>query len=192
MPENMPDQQAESLPSRRGFLQGLAASALAAGLAGLPALPAEAALPVRQLSFHHLHTGEKLQKAVYFARGRYVEENLRLISRLLRDWRTGEVKPVDPKLLDVLFALQSRLRTSQPFAVVCGYRSPKTNAMLRRQGHGVARNSLHLRAMAIDLKLPGRSLKEVRNAAVQAKLGGVGYYPASGFVHVDTGPVRYW
>jgi uncharacterized protein YcbK (DUF882 family) len=192
MPQNMLSQQDESRLPRRRFVLGLAASALASGLAGLPALPAAAAVPVRALSFRHLHTGEQLEKAVYFADGGYIEENLRTISRVLRDWRTGAVRRVDPRLLDVLFALQKRLRTREPFAVVCGYRSPETNAMLRRQGHGVARNSLHLRAMAIDLRLPGRSLKEVRNAAMQLRLGGVGYYPASNFVHVDTGPVRSW
>lgn len=188
----MPTQLDKSLSSRRKFMLGLAAPAVAGALGSLPSLPAEAAVPVRRISFRHLHTGETIDQAVYFADGHYVAQNMREISHVLRDWRTDEIKPVDPKLMDLLFALQRRLQTDEPFNIVCGYRCPATNAMLRRMSHGVAKNSLHMKAMAIDLQMPSRSLRDVRNAAVQLRLGGVGYYPASDFVHVDTGPIRYW
>jgi uncharacterized protein YcbK (DUF882 family) len=188
----MPSPLDARLPSRRRFLATLAAPAVAGALMTLPALPAEAAAPVRRISFRHLHTGEMVDRAVYFADGHYVAQNMRQISHVLRDWRTDEILAYDPRLMDLLFALQRRLRTSEPFDIVCGYRCPETNAMLRRMSRGVAKHSLHMKAMAIDLRMPGRALRDVRNAAAQLKLGGVGYYPASDFVHVDTGPVRYW
>lgn len=186
--------QLDPRASRRNFLQGLTALALPAAAAAiaLPALPAEAALPVREISLRHRHTGEQVRRMVYYENGRYVPETMREISHVLRDWRNGQVKAYDPRLLDLLFALQKKLGTREPFDIICGYRSPQTNAMLRRTTRGVARNSLHLKAMAIDLAMPGRSLRAVRDAARQLKMGGVGYYASSGFVHVDTGSIRYW
>lgn len=175
---------------RRRLLFGLAAP-VALGLAALPLRSAEAAVRERSLSMHHLHTGESLN-ATYYAGGRYLGESVRAFSWLLRDWRESRAKPVDPELLDLVWALRQRLDTTAPIQIVCGYRTPQTNAFLRRRSEGVARNSLHLRAMAIDLKVPGRPLRQVRSAAVSLRGGGVGYYPASDFVHVDTGQVRTW
>jgi uncharacterized protein YcbK (DUF882 family) len=158
----------------------------AAGATGADVLP-----PERVLTLHHQHTGERL-RAVYYADGRYQPETLRAVDHLLRDWRQGRTRPTDPRLLDLVWLLRRRLETDAPVEVLCGYRTPETNAMLRRTSEGVARNSLHMRAMAMDLRVPGRSLKAVHGAALALGRGGVGYYPQHGFVHVDTGPVRHW
>ena len=145
----------------------------------------------RALAFQNLHTGEKLS-TVYWADGRYLPDAMRNINWLLRDFRTDEVHIMDPQLVDLLADLRARLHTNEPFYVFSGYRSPRTNAMLAAFTDGVAHNSMHLQGKAIDLCLPGRSLQRVHAAAVSLKRGGVGYYPQSGFVHVDTGRVRYW
>lgn len=146
----------------------------------------------RTLSFNNLHTGETL-KATYWADGGYVREALGDINWVLRDFRTGDVEAIDPELLDVLHALRARLDTATPFGIISGYRSPKTNALLRKTGGGgVAKKSFHMRGMAIDVRVENRQLADVRKAALSLKAGGVGYYPRSNFVHVDTGPVRRW
>lgn len=176
--------------SRRQFLVK-AALPLTLAVAGLPPREAQAALAERSLVLHHLHTGETL-KAVYFADGRYVREGLDAITHHLRDWRVNKTQPVDPELVDLLWSVRRRLGTSAPVHVICGYRSPETNEMLRRRTRGVARNSLHLRGMAIDLRIPGTGLRRLRDAAVSLKGGGVGYYPRSEFVHLDTGAIRTW
>ena len=151
-----------------------------------------AALPVaRQLSFRHLHTGERV-KSVYWEKGRYIPESLREINRLMRDFRTDQVKPMDPRILDILYALSRRVECTNGFTIIGGYRSPTTNSMLREASAGVAKNSLHLKGQAVDLTLPGCSLANLRRAALSLQAGGVGYYPSSDFLHVDCGPVRSW
>ncbi|HYC03067.1 MAG TPA: DUF882 domain-containing protein [Azospirillaceae bacterium] len=184
--------------SRRGFLTGLgrlAIGACAAGAAFDPSsvLAATVGASRRTLSLVSLHTNEKL-KVTYWADGRYVPTALADANELLRDWRSGEIGKIDPKLLDLLFALRTKLHTDEPFQVISGYRSPKTNAMLagRTRHSGVADKSLHMQGKAIDIDLAGRQLNRIRQAATELKLGGVGYYPKSSFVHVDTGRVRYW
>lgn len=174
---------------RRRFLGGAGAAALT-GLAW-PAEAARRVLPPRQLAFHNLHTGEKLD-TVYWADGRYLPEAMRHIDWLLRDYRTDQVHGIDPRLLDLLADLHARLHTREPFHVISGYRSPETNAMLASTTDGVAQNSQHLAGKAIDIRVPGKRLNYVRAAAVSLRRGGVGYYPHSDFVHVDTGHVRYW
>jgi uncharacterized protein YcbK (DUF882 family) len=178
-----------SLAGRRTFL-GLTGP-LVASLLLSSSRQAEAALRERGVVLHHRHTGETL-RSVYFADGRYQTDELRAATHHLRDWRDNTALPVDPKLLDLLWSLRAALDTKGPLQVFCGYRSPTTNAMLRRTRHGAARHSLHMRAMAVDLQVEGRSLRDVRRAAVALQAGGVGYYPRSGFVHVDTGEIRYW
>ena len=111
---------------------------------------------------------------------------------MLRDFRTGEARQIDRRLLDLLWRLRTALDTTEPYEVISGYRSPKTNAMLRREGRGVSRVSLHMQAMAIDVRVPGCSLTALRDAALALRLGGVGYYGSSDFVHVDVGRVRFW
>ena len=145
----------------------------------------------RSLAFQNLHTGEKL-KTVYWADGGYVPEALHHINWLLRDFRTDDVHPMDPRLLDLLADMHVRLRTAEPFQVISGYRSPQTNAMLAATTDGVAQNSMHLQGKAIDIRVPGRRLQHVRAAATSLQRGGVGFYPRSDFIHVDTGPVRHW
>lgn len=144
-----------------------------------------------RLAFVNTHTGERLD-AVYRERGRYLDDALAAIDRLLRDHRSDEVMPIDRSLLDSLVALRSKLDTSQPFHVISGYRSPATNARLAAASGGVARASLHLQGRAIDIRMPGRPLEQVRAAALALRAGGVGFYAKSDFVHLDTGRVRSW
>jgi uncharacterized protein YcbK (DUF882 family) len=147
----------------------------------------------RLLSFEHTHTGERL--ALTFAVGdQYVAGALDAIQHFLRDFRNGATHPIDPGLLDQLHLLAATTATRAPFQVISAYRSPETNAMLRREGHGVAAQSLHLQGQAIDIRLADIALADLRDAALSLRAGGVGYYPSAGsdFVHVDTGRVRRW
>jgi uncharacterized protein YcbK (DUF882 family) len=145
-----------------------------------------------RLRFYQLHTGERLD-VVYRKGNDYDPEALARIDYLLRDYRNGEVRAYDPRLLDVLHELtQSLGRPSAEINVVCGYRTPGTNAYLRAHGHAVAEHSLHMQAMAIDIRIPGVSTSEIRDAALKLKRGGVGFYGEDGFVHVDVGRVRRW
>lgn len=175
--------------SRRHVIRLGAAASLALAMAPRAVLAREAT--PRTLAFNNLHTGETL-KTVFWADGGYVRESLGEINRVLRDFRTGDVSPIDPELLDVLYTLRERLETNMPFEVISGYRSPATNAMLNARSDGVAKKSFHTRGMAIDIRLEDRKLSDLRGAALALGAGGVGYYPRSGFVHVDTGPVRRW
>lgn len=166
---------------------GLAASAA-------PALAFSAALadtPARRVAFHNLHTGESLN-AVYWEQGRYVPGALSEVNHVLRDYRSGDVHPIDPRLLDLLDTLSAQVETRGPFHVISGYRSPRTNAMLHARSHGVAIKSLHMKGLAIDIRLPDVDLAHLHRAALGLRGGGVGYYPGEDFVHVDVGPVRQW
>jgi uncharacterized protein YcbK (DUF882 family) len=148
-------------------------------------------VPERSLSFLNLHTSETL-KTVYWADGNYIPESLSQVNRLMRDHRSGEVCEIDCRLLDLLCELRMHMETTNHFEVISGYRSPATNSALRAHSTGVAENSLHTRGMAADIRLPKLSLASLRRAAMGMKAGGVGYYPASQFVHVDVGRVRFW
>jgi uncharacterized protein YcbK (DUF882 family) len=146
---------------------------------------------VRALRFTHTHTGERLA-IEYFRSGTYLPDALTTVNHFLRDFRTGDVHDIDPGLLDLLHRLTTMTESAAPFQVISGYRSPATNAMLRHRSEGVAAGSLHLKGQAIDIRLADVPLAKLRGAAVSAGRGGVGYYPASDFVHVDTGRVREW
>lgn len=151
-----------------------------------------AALPKRRdLKLHNIHTGEKFD-AVYWANGHYVPGAMAEIRRVLRDYRSNTEHWIDPALIDLLVAIRARVQSHEAFEVISGYRSPQTNAMLCETTSGVATNSQHLHGKAIDIRLPGRDLRHLRDAALKLKRGGVGYYPESEFVHVDTGPIRHW
>jgi uncharacterized protein YcbK (DUF882 family) len=198
-----------SVLSRRKFLKmGLMAAVPAmvpgVAMAGLhvrnlrnPAHPLLAKLPLpvghapRALSFYNLHTDERL-RAVYWEAGQYVSGALDHINYILRDFRRNEIKPIDPKLLDLLVALRKKLDTSADIDIISGYRSPQTNAMLHAHSEGVAIHSMHVYGKAIDIRVPGRELAMVQRAALSLQYGGVGFYPRSDFVHVDTGRVRHW
>jgi len=173
--------------SRRQFLK---IGICAAVSLGIPQL-ASASIPVKSLSFYHLHTGEKL-KVAYAEYGQYIPSAMQELNHFLRDWRTGDTHHIDPKLLDQLYTLQQRMETHTPFDVICGYRSPKTNQMLHEQTEGVATHSLHLEGRAIDVRLPGKDLSRLHRAALSMQAGGVGYYPSSDFIHIDTGRLRHW
>jgi uncharacterized protein YcbK (DUF882 family) len=147
--------------------------------------------PQRSLAFYNLHTGESL-RTVYCENGRYVDGALGEINYILRDFRANAIKPIDPRLLDLLYSLNQRLYTQQPFHLISGYRTPATNAMLAARSEGVAHHSLHIEAKAADIRVPDRTLGEVWRAAMDLMIGGVGYYPRSDFVHVDVGRVRFW
>ena len=183
--------------NRRSFL-GFGATAAAAAIVPSRVVAGPAAkspkAPERVLSFFNTHTGERLTTA-YCCGGEYQPEALERINYLLRDFRANEIKPIDPQLLDLLHELGGTLETDRPFHVISGYRSPHTNASLRERGGaqtGVASKSLHMVGKAIDIRVPGVKLDHLRGAARSLKLGGVGYYPSSNFVHVDTGRVRFW
>lgn len=175
--------------SRRGFL-GLCAG-VAAGFVVTPAHAALSRQGQRVLTLRNLHTGEKITRT-YWADGQYLQDQLAEVDHLLRDHRTDEIHPIDPHLLDVLHRLQHTVGSRKPFEVISGYRSPKTNAMLRSNSSGVAKKSLHMQGKAIDIRLPGQDLAKLRQAALGLKAGGVGYYPKSNFLHLDTGRVRFW
>ena len=147
--------------------------------------------PERDLAFVSLHTGERLS-TTYARAGSYVPEALHEIDHVLRDWRTGEAVAMDRGLLDLLFALRRKVGSTAPLEIISGYRSPKTNAQLSAKSGGVAKRSLHMRGMAVDVRLPDRDLALLHRAARELEAGGVGLYSKSGFIHIDTGRVRYW
>lgn len=145
----------------------------------------------RDLHFYNPHTGEKVD-VTYFTKGRYLTSAMKDINHIFRDHRTGAIKPIDTKLLDSLYVLSKQLEMKAPFHIISGYRTPQTNAMLRRESSHVAQKSYHIKGQAADIRVPGRSLSIVHRAAVGIKAGGVGYYPDDDFVHIDTGEIRYW
>lgn len=174
---------------RRRFLWLGIAAAMAA--MPLPAWAASLGTGKRRLSFFNLHTGEKLT-AAYWSGGKYQKSAIKEINHLLRDFRTGDVHPIDLQLLDLLHLLQKKVTSQSPFQVISGYRSPATNAKLASHGRGVARRSYHMKGMAIDIALADRRLTDLHHAALALRAGGVGFYPKPGFVHVDVGPFRTW
>ena len=177
----------------------LLACAIIAGGGLVGALPADnnvpkpaAAIPEYRLRMFHTHTGESID-LVYRRGDSYVPEALARLNQFLRDHRTGAVHDYDPRLFDLLSALQQSIGLpGREIDVICGYRSPWSNEFLRRRSLGVAAHSLHMQAEAIDIRIPGISTLDLRNAALALHLGGVGYYPVSNFVHVDVGRVRQW
>ena len=149
------------------------------------------AIDVRRIVLKNLHTDEALD-AVYWERGAYVPDAMAEVNRVLRDYRTGEVHQIHPDLLDLVSDLHAKVGSSSPIQVISGYRSPQTNAMLHERSAEVAKHSLHMDGMAMDLHLQDVDLSYLHKAALDLSRGGVGYYPQSNFVHVDVGPVRRW
>ncbi|QSX35179.1 DUF882 domain-containing protein [Shewanella avicenniae] len=179
-----------SCPTRRQLLKGLG------GAAFMSLVPAEAFASrstqgSRSLSFYNIHTGEH-EQGVYWEKGVYLGETLDSFNSVMRDHRQNIAAPMDKRVFDIIYQLQQKLGTSDEVHIISGYRSPKSNALLAASSNGVAKKSFHMKGMAVDLCIPGIALKDVRKAALELKLGGVGYYPKSGFVHVDCGPVRRW
>jgi uncharacterized protein YcbK (DUF882 family) len=175
---------------RRRLLAAAVAS-LAASLLALPRSSRANAGSPRTLSLRHTHTGESLSLA--YAHGHtYLPDALARVSWFLRDFRNGESRAIDPQLLDRLHTLSALTGTRAPFDVISGYRSPETNEALRRRGGGVASQSLHLEGRAIDVRLADVPLTDLRDAATSLRAGGVGFYPETRFVHLDTGRMRRW
>ncbi|HTT76961.1 MAG TPA: DUF882 domain-containing protein [Candidatus Binataceae bacterium] len=145
----------------------------------------------RALAMDNLHTGERI-RTVYFEDGQYIPGALQEINYFFRDFRANEVKAIDPRLLDLLHAIHQNLDSSKPFNLISGYRTAATNAMLAARTEGVARHSMHILGRAADINVPDRQLSILQRVALALQFGGVGYYPQSDFVHVDTGRVRHW
>ena len=179
--------------SRRRFF-ALAGAGLAA--TALPLLPTDGwaaprATAAKTIYLDGLYTGERL-KATFWENGSFVPEVLRDIDRLMRDCHSGQQYPIDPYLLNSLHTLSQTIGPGKPIGVVCGYRSPETNAQLIQDGRVWAAQSFHLYGRAVDIRIPGVSQRDLYRAAMRFHAGGVGNYPKANFVHVDTGPHRHW
>ena len=176
-------------PSRRALLGAFA------GLCAVAAAPVYAKVPgflrragdARRIKMYSQRTGESIN-TIYYVNGKYIPEVMKEISYFMRDWRQNAVIKYHPQNIDNLAAVIKRLDTREPYLLISGYRTPKTNRMLR----GAARNSYHMRGMAADIRLKSRSMRQVAQAAQATNGGGVGYYGRSNFVHMDNGPVRTW
>ena len=146
---------------------------------------------IRRIKMYSGRTGESIDM-IYWVDGDYIRESLQAINHFMRDWRRDEVANMDARTIDIMAASHSLLGVSEPYMLLSGYRSPATNAMLRSKSKGVARNSLHMKGQAADLRLASRSVSQMARAASSCSAGGVGQYPRSNFVHMDCGPIRTW
>jgi uncharacterized protein YcbK (DUF882 family) len=180
-----------SFAARAGYRCGLAALFFLIGSRGLQNAIAEG--DTRTITMHHLHTGEDIT-ITYKRDGRYDDDALKKLNWFLRDWRRSEATTMDPRLIDLVWEVQRETGSTSPVDVVCGYRAPQTNAMLRRRSEGVARFSQHMLGRAMDFFVPGISLEKVREIGLRLARGGVGFYPESGspFVHMDVAGIRMW
>lgn len=170
---------------------GVGANILLPAYATPPAPAARAPVQARQLAFLNTHTGDTFSDA-YWENGNYVPDAMAAINHVMRDHRSGEAHAIDPRLLDQLHTLKGLVEAPAPFQIISGYRSPATNAALHENSSGVATRSLHMDGRAIDIRVRGVELPRLRDAALGMSAGGVGYYEASDFIHVDTGRVRRW
>jgi uncharacterized protein YcbK (DUF882 family) len=177
--------------ARASLIAGVAAIGLIAGNRNLQSARAEG--DTRTISFHHVHTGENIT-ITYKRNGRYDEAALKKLDWFLRDWRKEKEVDMDPHLFDLLWEVNREVGGKEPIQIICGYRSPGTNAMLRARSSGVAQYSLHSKGDAIDFYIPGVPLEKIREVGLRLQRGGVGFYPTSGspFVHLDTGSIRHW
>jgi len=178
---------------RRSFLKSsvvlasaLGAPAIARAATAIPVMPAE-----RALRLYNTHTGESL-RSIFWAEGKFLPDALKDINRLLRDHRNNAIAPIDPELLVLIDKVSAQFGSQKVLHVISGYRSPESNKMLAENSGGVATHSLHIEGKAIDVRLPGQDLASLHKAALRARGGGVGYYPDSQFVHMDTGRLRSW
>ena len=178
--------------SRRGILGVFAATTVAAAPVMANAFGViRGAGDYRRIRMYSGRTGESID-TVYWVDGKYIREALNEINVFMRDWRTGKVIGIDPRTIDIAAASHRLLQTNEPYMMLSGYRSPKTNAMLRSRSGAVARNSLHMSGKAADLRLKSRSVGQMYKAAMSCRAGGVGKYSRSNFVHMDCGPLRNW
>lgn len=178
--------------TRRGLLGAFAATTLVAA----PTFSKAAGFlrgggDIRRIRMYSGRTGERIDM-IYWIDGKYIKDSIKEINYFMRDWRNDKVKSIDTRTLDIMAASHNLLDVNEPYMMLSGYRSPETNAMLRRRSRGVAKNSLHLRGQAADLRLASRSITQMAQAALACKAGGVGKYRRSNFVHMDCGNVRSW
>ena len=180
------------MTSRRNFLRTTITGASAVALhPALPAFGVTADSASRRLRFRHTHTNEQLD-VVYWQQGDYLQAALTRINELLRDFRTEDTYAIDPALLDLLHEVYVKTGSNGEYEIISGYRSPETNAMLRSRSKNVAKRSMHMAGKAIDIRLTDVPISVIRETALLLKQGGVGYYPKSNFVHLDTGRPRFW
>jgi len=178
--------------TRRGILGAFAATAVAAA----PTYSNAAGFlrgggDIRRLRMYSGRTGEKID-TIYWIEGNYIADAVNEINHFMRDWRNGKRISIDTRTVDIMAAAHNLMDATEPYMLLSGYRSPETNAMLRARSSGVARNSLHMRGQAADLRLGSRSVSQMARAAAACRGGGVGRYSGSNFVHMDCGPVRSW
>jgi uncharacterized protein YcbK (DUF882 family) len=178
--------------TRRGLLQAFAATTLVAAPTYANAFGLlRGAGDIRRIRMHSGRTGERLD-TIYWIEGEYIPEALAEVNRFMRDWRTNGVIDIDARTVDILAASHRLLDAETPYLLLSGYRTPQTNQMLRSRSGAVARNSLHMKGQAADIRLQGRSVAQISKAAISCSAGGVGKYSRSNFVHMDCGPVRIW
>ncbi|MDA7426905.1 DUF882 domain-containing protein [Primorskyibacter aestuariivivens] len=178
--------------SRRGLLGAFAATLVTAA----PTYSNAAGFlrgggDIRRIKMYSARTGEKIDM-IYWVEGDYIKDAVSEVHNFMRDWRTNDVKYIDLRTIDILTAAHNLLDVDEPYMLLSGYRSPKTNAMLRSRSRGVAKNSLHLKGQAADVRVNSRSVSQVARAASACRAGGVGRYSGSNFVHMDCGAVRTW
>ena len=178
--------------TRRALLGAFAATAVAAA----PTYSKAAGFlrgggDIRRIRMYSGRTGERIDM-IYWIEGKYIKDAVKEVNYFMRDWRTDGVKSIDLRTVDIMAAAHNLLDVNEPYMLLSGYRSPQTNAMLRRRSRGVAKNSLHMRGQAADLRLASRSVHQMARAAVACRGGGVGRYSGSNFVHMDCGVVRSW
>jgi uncharacterized protein YcbK (DUF882 family) len=178
--------------TRRGLLGVFAATAVAAAPTYSQAFGfLRGGGDIRRIRMYSGRTGESID-TIYWVEGDYIDEALREINYFMRDWRDGKVTQIDTRTVDIMAASHNLLDVSEPYMLLSGYRTPHTNAMLRSRSGGVARNSLHMKGQAADLRLASRSVGQMARAAAACAAGGVGTYSRSNFVHMDCGPIRAW
>ncbi|MCA8880701.1 MAG: DUF882 domain-containing protein [Rhodobacteraceae bacterium] len=178
--------------SRRGLLAAFAATAVTAAPAGAGVFGVlRGGGDVRRIRMYSGRTGESIDM-IYWVDGKYIKPALQEISYFMRDWRENKAVQIDARTVDIMAASHALLGVDEPYLLLSGYRTPKTNAMLRSRSSGVARNSYHIRGQAADLRLKGRSVNQMARAASTCAAGGVGTYYGSNFVHMDCGPQRHW
>ena len=178
--------------SRRALLGAFAATAVTAA----PTFASAAGFlrgggDIRRIRMYSGRTGERIDM-VYWIDGKYIKDALQEVNHFMRDWRTDDITSMDTRMVDIMAAAHNLMDVNEPYMLLSGYRSPKTNAMLRSRSGGVARNSLHLKGQAADLRLSSRSVSQMARAAAACNAGGVGKYSRSNFVHMDCGDVRSW